>query len=100
MVTEACAAATPVYVPWTDRCRGRFARFHGHLLSQRRTRHWTGTLESCALWQCTEVDDTARVAARVAQMLLRFTERSVRTLDLTAVDALKRLARHDLYESS
>jgi uncharacterized protein len=70
MVTEACAAAVPVYVPWTDSCRGRFASFHERLLKSERTRRWLGTLEPPARWRCRAVDDTARVAARVAELLL------------------------------
>lgn len=71
MVTEACAAAVPVYVPWTDECNGRFATFHARLLCEGRTRRWTGNLEPSTLWHCTSSDDTERAAARVAQLLQR-----------------------------
>ena len=60
----------PVYVPWADECRGRFAAFHGRMLEIGRTRRWRATLEPPTLWRGVVDDDTARVAARVASLLL------------------------------
>ena len=71
---EASGAGRPVYVPWADECRGRFAAFHGQMLESGRTRRWAAALEPPTLWQAAAVDDTARAAARVAGLLLRHAE--------------------------
>jgi len=83
MVTEACGAAAPVYVPNPRACRGRFLAFHERMIANGRTREWRGALEqkqprglADVLWDCREQgevevedDDTTRAAVRVQRLL-------------------------------
>ena len=78
MVSEACAAAKPVYVSQPHGCHRRYAQFHAHQLALGRTRPWpTGSsearLEPEELW-CMEGSESAggdlrRAAARLTEML-------------------------------
>ena len=83
MVSEACAAAKPVYVSQPQGCRRRYAQFHAHQLALGRTRPWPTSspearLEPEELW-CMDGGeskggelaggDLRRAAARLTEML-------------------------------
>ena len=66
MVSEACAAARPVYVFDLDGGSAKFDRFHAGLRDRGMTRRFDGRLER---WQAQPPDDMVRVVAEIRRRM-------------------------------
>lgn len=68
MVSEACAAAKPVYIFDLDGGSAKFDRFHAGMRARGLTRRFDGTL---ARWQADPPDDMARVVEAIHRRMNR-----------------------------
>ena len=73
MVTEACATGKPVHVVHLAGGNRKFNEFHATMEAADHTRRFQGKLEQ---WDYEPADDTARVAARVHELLVTKGNRS------------------------
>ncbi|KAJ7981195.1 Mitochondrial fission protein ELM1 [Quillaja saponaria] len=69
MISEACSTGKPVYVMGAERCRWKLTEFHKTLRERGAVRPFTGSEDISESWSYPPLNDTAKAARRVQEVL-------------------------------